>query len=66
MVFHRSLSDNKSPQICKTLLSILADINNDVVLIVSTHVISKPSSPFTKPSVIVPRAPTTIGITFLF
>ena len=35
MVFHRSLSDNKSPQVSRTLLSILADLNNTVVWIVS-------------------------------
>ena len=31
MVFHWSLSDSKSPQISRTLLSILADLNNAVV-----------------------------------
>ena len=30
MVFHLSLSDNKSPQVFRTLLSILADIRNDI------------------------------------
>ena len=33
MIFHRSLRDSKSPQFSRTLLSILADHNNAVVLI---------------------------------
>ena len=33
MVFHRSLSDSMSPQVSRTLLSILADLNNAVVLL---------------------------------
>ena len=69
MVFHWNLRDNKSPQISWTLLSILADLNNDVMLIVSScSLISKSSSPFTNPLVTVPRAPITIGInvTFMF
>ena len=69
MVFHWSLSDSKFPQIFRTLLSILADVNNIVVWMVSTRpLISKSSSPFNNPSLIVPRTPITIGIivTFLF
>ena len=55
-VFHRSLSDSKS-QVSRTLLSILADLNNAVVWIVSTSpVISKSSSPCTNLLVTVPRA----------
>ena len=47
MVFHWSLSDNKSPQVDKTLLSILADFNNIVAWVVSTRpLISKSSSFF--------------------
>ena len=34
MVFHWSLIDSKSPQVSRTLLSILADVNNVVVWIV--------------------------------
>ena len=34
MVFHWSLSDSKSPQISRTLLSILAVLNNAVVCMV--------------------------------
>ena len=30
MVFHWSLSDSKSPQVSRTLLSILTDLNNDI------------------------------------
>ena len=69
MVFHRSLSDSKSPQVSSTLFSIMADFNNAVVWTVSTRpVISKSSSPCTNPLVTVPRAPITIGIivTFMF
>ena len=65
MLFPRSLSDSEFPQVSRTLLSILANLNNAVVSIVSTPpVISKASSPL----VTVPRAPITIGIivTFMF
>ena len=37
MVFHWSLSDSKSPQVSRTLLSILADLNNAVVWMISAH-----------------------------
>ena len=51
-------------QVSKTLLCILADLNNAVIWIVSTRpLISKSCSPFTNPLVTVPRAPITIGIT---
>ena len=69
MVFHWSLSDSKSPQVSRCLLSILADLNNAVVWTVSTRlVISKSSSPCINLLVTVPRAPITIGIivTFMF
>ena len=63
MVFHWSLSDSKSPQFSRTLLSILAVLNNVVVWIVSTHLpTSKSSSPFNNPLVTVPNTPITIGI----
>ena len=74
-VFHISISwwsftrvnDRKSPQISRTLLSILSDLNNAVVWMVSTlPLISKSSSPFINPLVIVPRAPITIGINVIF
>ena len=69
MVFHWSLRDSKSPQVSRILLSILADLNNAVVWMVSTPpLISKSSSPFINPFVTVPRAPIIIDInvTFIF
>ena len=50
MVFHWSLSNSKSPQVSRTLLSILAVLNNAVVWMVSIHPLtSKSSSPFNNP-----------------
>ena len=67
MVFHWSLSDSKSPQVSRTLLSILADLNSAVGWMVSTRVrISNSSNPFINPLVTVPSAPITISITFIF
>ena len=37
LIFRWSLSDSKSPQVSRTLLSILAVLNNAVVWIVSTR-----------------------------
>ena len=63
MVFHWSLSDSESPQVSRTLLSILAALNNAVVWMVSTRPSTfKSSSPFSNPSVTVPNAPIRIGI----
>ena len=63
MVFHWSLSDSKSPQVFRTLLSILSVLNNAVVWMVSIRPpTSKSSSPFSNPLVTVPNAPITIGI----
>ena len=63
MVFHWSLGDNKSPQVSRTLLSVLVVLNNAVVWMVSTRPpTSKSSSPFNCPIVTVPNAPITIGI----
>ena len=46
MVFHCSLSDSMSPQVSRTFLSILADLNNVVILKVSScPLISKSSCP---------------------
>ena len=60
MVFHWRLSDSKSPQVSRTRLSILANLNV-VVLIVSTRpLISKSSSPCPNPLMTVPNAPITI------
>ena len=67
MVFLWNLSDSRSPQISRTLLSILADHNNAVVSMVSTHpVISKSPRPCINPLVSVLRALITIGITVTF
>ena len=63
MVFYWSLSDSKSPQVSRTLLSILAVLNNAVVWMVSTRPpTSKSSSLFSNPLVTVPKAPITIGM----
>ena len=69
MVFHRRLSDSKSPQVSRTLLSFLAVFNNAAVWMVSTRLPnSKSSRPFKNPLVTAPKAPITIGIivTFIF
>ena len=69
MVFHWSLSDSKSAQVSRTLLSILAVLNNAVVWMVSTRLpTSKSPNPFNNPLVTVPKAPITTGIivTFMF
>ena len=67
IVSHWSLSDNKSLQVYRTLLRILADLNNAVVWMVSTRpLISKSFSPCINPLVTVSRAPITIGITVTF
>ena len=63
MVFHWSLSDSKSPQVSRTLLSILAVLNNAVVWMVSTRPpTSKSSCLFSNPLVTVLNIPITIGI----
>ena len=63
MVSHWSLSYSESPQISRTLLSILANLNNAVFLMASTRpVISKSSSSCTKPLVTILRTRITIGI----
>ena len=67
MVFDRALSDSKSPQVSGTLLSILADLDNDVVWMVSARPpISTSSSPITKHLGIVPSALIAIVITVNF
>ena len=67
MVFHLSLSDSKSPRVFKTILSILADLNNAVVWMDSTRPLtSKSSSSFNNPSMTLPRAPITIGLNITF
>ena len=65
MVVQKSLSDSKSRQVSRTLLSIMTDLNNAVVWIDSScRLISKNYSPFTL--WIVPSVPITIGITVIF
>ena len=69
MVPHLSLKDNKSPQVSRTLLGILTNLNNAVVRTVLTcAVISNSLSPCTNPLMTVPRSAITIGIivTFMF
>ena len=67
MVFHWSLSDCKSLQVTRTLLSILVDLNYSVVWMIFTcYLISKSSSSCTNPFVPVPSSPITIGITVTF
>ena len=72
-VFHTSVSWWFShgvwvtPQISRTLLSNLADLNNAVVQMISTHpFISKSCTRFSKPLVTVPNVPITTGITVTF
>ena len=66
MAFHRSLSDNKSLQVSRTLLSILAVLNNTVVWMVSTcPPTSKSSSAFNHPLVKAPISISTV-VTFMF
>ena len=69
MVFHRSFSDNKSPQVSRIRLRILAVLSNAVIWIVSTRPsTSNSSKPFNNPLIIVPKAPIAIGtiVTFMF
>ena len=59
--------ESKSSQVFRTLLSILYDVNNAVVWMVSSRpLISKSSSPFTNPLVTVSSATITFGITVTF
>ena len=62
-----SLNDNRSPQASRTHLSILADLNNSVIWMVSTYpFISKSSNLLTHTLGIVPSTPIRIGITVTF
>ena len=61
--FYWSLSESKSPQISRTILSIQAILNNAVVWMVSTRPqTAMSSSPFSNPLITVPNTPITIGI----
>ena len=65
--FHWSLSKSKSLQVPRTLRSILAELNNAIVWMVSIHpLIFNSSSHFIMHFEIVPRAPFTFGITVTF
>ena len=67
MVCHSSLSDNKSPQVSRTLLRILVDLIHAVVWMVSIRSLTFiSSSPNINLLVTVPRVPITIGITVTF
>ena len=63
MAFHWSLSDSKFPQVSWTLLSILTDLNNAVLWIVSVLLISSSSDPISKIFGTIPCAPNIICIT---
>ena len=64
MVYHRSLSDSKCPQVSRIFLSILSDLNNAIVWMVSAHpLISESSRPFINSSV---TAPITFDIAVAF
>ena len=68
-MFYWRLTDSKSPQVSRTLLSILVVFNNAVVWMVSTRPpTSKSSGPFNSPLVTVPKAPIAfvIIVTFMF
>ena len=63
MVFLWGLSYSKLPEVSRTLLSIVAVLNNAVFWMVSTCLlISKSSSLFNNLLVTVPKAPIMIGI----
>ena len=63
MVSHRSPSDSTSPQVSRTLLSILAVLNNAVLWMVFTRPpTSKSLSPFNNPLIAATNAPITIDI----
>ena len=65
MMMVQRLSDSKSLQVSRTLLSILVNLNNAIVQMVSIHLLVY-FSPFTSHLVTLPRAPITINITFIF
>ena len=66
-VFHWSMSDSKSPQVSRTLLSVLAVLNNAVVWMVSTRPpICKSSSPFSNPLDTLPKLSPSCSIVFFF
>ena len=67
MVSNWILTDNKYPKVSRTLLSILANLNNVIIWMVFTFpLIYKFSCLCTNPFGIVPSAPITIGVTVTF
>ena len=67
MIFYWSLSDSKSPRVSRTLLSILADLNNAIVCLVSVRpLISNSSKTFTQEVVLSTPLASGITITFMF
>ena len=67
MVFHWSWNDVKFPQVSRTILSILADLNNALIKMVSIRVlIYNSSSPFTNPLVTEPSAPSKVSVLISF
>ena len=65
--FPRESEWQQVPQVSRTLLSILTDLNNALVKIISTRpLISKSSSPYTSSSVTVPSVSITIAINVNF
>ena len=67
MVFKWNLRDSMFPQVSWILLSILTNCNNAVLWMVSAHpLIPNSASALTRSLCIIPRAPTTIGITVTF
>ena len=66
IVSHWNLSDSKSLQVLRTLLSILPDLNTVIWMISSGLLISMSSCPCTNPLVTVSNVPITIRITVTF
>ena len=61
-----SLSDSKSSQVSRTLLSILANINIVFRMVFCSSLISKTSIHCTNTFVTILRAPITIGLTYYY
>ena len=67
MVLHERMNDSKSPQVSRTLLCILVDLNNAAVCLVSTYpLISKSSSSCANHLVTVSSEQITISIIVTF
>ena len=66
MIVQRNLNDIKFPQVSRTLLSILADLNSSIVSIFPARPpISNFSLPLTKPLETIPTAPITTDVMFI-